>query len=67
MKDAKYVLLGEEKGKENVFALPGGGLEEHETPVASAIREAQEEAYVNVRDAKETGYDYCEINEEVMD
>lgn len=61
------ILLGEEAGEEGAFALPGGGLNEGETPIEAATREAQEEVYINVKNAQETGYDYCECHTEIMD
>lgn len=64
---ADKVLLGEEKGQEGEFSLPGGGLDNGETPIDCAKREAQEEVYINVKNIRDTGYDYCECHSEVMD
>lgn len=58
------VLLSREKGQEGEFSLPGGGLDKDETPVDAAIREAQEEVHFNVKNARETGFDYCEVHTE---
>lgn len=49
--------------KDGEFLLPGGGFEKGETPVECAIREAQEEVRFNVKNARETGYDYIELND----
>lgn len=59
------ILLGEEADEPGVFSLPGGGLEKGETPVDAAIREAQEEVYINVKNAHDTEYDYCECHTEL--
>ena len=61
------ILLGEEADEPGVFSLPGGGLEENETPLQAAIREAQEEVYINVKEAIDTKFDYCECHDEVKD
>lgn len=61
------ILLGEEANEPGVFSLPGGGLEENETPLEAAIREAQEEVFINVNNAVDTGFDYCECYDEVKD
>ncbi len=61
------ILLGEEADEPGVFSLPGGGLEENETPLQAAIREAQEEVYINVKEAVDTKFDYCECHNEVKD
>ena len=61
------ILLGEEAGEKGVFSLPGGGLEKNETPIDAAKREAREEVYINIKDAIDTYYDYCECHSEVMD
>lgn len=58
------VLLSKEEGGKGEFSLPGGGLDENETPVDAAIREAQEEVHFNVKNARETGFDYCEMHTE---
>ena len=65
VKDGHQILLGEEADEKGVFSLPGGGLEEGENPVEAAVRECQEEVYVNVKNARETGHDYCECHEEL--
>lgn len=61
------VLLGEEADEPGVFSLPGGGLEQDETPVDAAIREAQEEVHINVKNAIDTKLDYCECHDELKD
>lgn len=39
------------------YGLPGGGIDEGETPVEAAIREALEEVGIRVKDAQDT-YEY---------
>lgn len=65
--DGDKILLCEEADEPGVFSLPGGGLEEGETPIEAAIREAQEEVYINVKNAVDTKYDYCECHSELKD
>lgn len=60
------ILLAEEAGQEGEFSLPGGGLEKDETPVDAAKREAEEEVFIEVKNARDTGYDYCETHTEVV-
>lgn len=59
------ILLGEELDQPGEFSLPGGGIEKDETPVDAAKREAQEEVFINVKNARDTEYDYCETHTEV--
>lgn len=67
VKNGKQILLGEEEDEPGVFSLPGGGLEEGETPIDAAIREAQEEVFINITDVEDTECDYCECHDEVKD
>lgn len=60
------ILLAEDPDRPGDYSLPGGGFEPDETPVDAAIRETQEEVYINVKNARDTGYDYCEQHDEVM-
>lgn len=61
------ILLGEEASQPGEFAIPGGGLEFGETPIQAAIREAQEEVHINIKNAQETGFDYCLCKDEPED
>lgn len=60
--DGWCVLLDDQKQR---YSAPGGGWNEHETPVEAAIREAREEVRVNVTDVQYGGvlieyYDYVQ-------
>lgn len=53
-KDGKFAIV-RKKGSKN-WAIPGGHLEEGENPSEAVVREAYEEAYVNIEDPSMIGY-----------
>lgn len=60
------ILLTHEGGDaDGELSLPGGGLEIDETPKAAGEREAQEEVHMDTKNLIDTGFDYCEVCEEV--
>lgn len=67
IKDGDKILLGEEADEPGVFSLPGGSINEGETPIEAAIREAQEEVNITAKNVEYAGVDYCECHDEVKD
>lgn len=61
------VLLCKDPEEPESFSLPGGGLEENETAVEAAIREAREEVCIITTNVIDTGFDYCECHEKLKD
>lgn len=59
VRNGNEILLGEEEQEPGVFSLPGGAIDKGEDEVSTAIREAQEEVHIKVKNAKYTGIDYC--------
>lgn len=60
------VFLSKDEEKDHEYHAPGGGWNKGESPKDAAIREAQEEVYINVKDVKYEGY-LLEYHEEVQD
>lgn len=48
----QFVLIFRHKNGQDYYAIPGGGIEESETPEQAAIREIQEELGFNLRDIR---------------
>ncbi len=48
-RDGKLLLVEKKMNGRDFFALPGGGIEENETPEEAALRELEEEAGVKGR------------------
>lgn len=67
IKNGSEILLGEEEDEPGVFSLPGGGIEQGETPADAAKREAQEEVRITAKNVRATGHDYCECYDELKD
>ena len=61
------ILLGEEKDEPGVFSLPGGSINKDEDIIDAAKREAEEEVGIVAKNIEETGIDYCECHDQVMD
>lgn len=60
------ILMTHEGGEaDGELSLPGGGLEIDETPKAAGEREAQEEVHMDTKNLIDTGFDYCEVYDEV--
>ena len=52
---SRLLMVKHRQGGEEWWCLPGGGIEEGETPAEAAIRELQEECCVNGTIIRETG------------
>ncbi|MCL2407517.1 MAG: NUDIX hydrolase [Defluviitaleaceae bacterium] len=49
VRDSKILMVKHRRGTNEYYTLPGGGIEEGETPEQAAIRELREECSVNGR------------------
>jgi len=61
----ELLLTHESFDQANELSLPGGGLEIDETPKEAGEREAQEEVHMDTKNLIDTGFDYCEVYDEV--